>query len=619
MISRLRSSVARAIASVAGVVAGGGGSTRLGGGRRPKIRSFYGSTLRPEDEGFLPRVIGPNQLTSDKLDRLVARVRYLAHSDPVIAPAGRVIVNNVCGPDGIMLRPDTGNDALNRRLSDLWYSVADAVDADRSMSDADMQRQACRELFEAGHVLAHFAVVDEWRGVSAGPAIELLPCEQIPLGAVPIGISEVPEGHTVRLGVELDELKRRAAYWVYRELPSDSTLGSFSGGSFSAGSTFAALPTELVRLESRDAIMLSTPGRTGQLRGWPLPVAAVQVARDKDSWLVAGIQQAVLGARFGIHFEGYQGPEAVIGSPAPGGRWPTDSEGEPMASMASMINITAGPEGTRPHTIGKDTPSPMIVEGQTLLARHICACIGASYNESSADWSKISFATARAQQVAERRGYRALQTTIFRKTSAELYARWVRQWVLTGELREFASVIRAMPARKLVRCEPILPGYEPANPAQDAAATQTLRELRAMSLTEAVAARGRHIEDVMNEMLDEEQLWQRLRAARQMPPESLLSTMPPPAGGTDAPARGRPLDDRLPDAGGDGSGDKDDDGEEGGQDDEGEEIAAADVLLGQRRQPHTGRFAPGSRADVLDMLATIERHKTDRAQNGRAT
>lgn len=533
------------VAIAAGAIAST--SDRWQAERRRRIGSFYGATTREEDAGFTPRSIGPNRLTADRLPTLVARTRYLSHSDPVIAPACQSIIKNVCGPDGIMLRPKTGNRQLDRRLSDLWAELADGMDADRSLSESMLQRQAVRELFEAGHFLSVIDEVPAWRGFDAGPALRIVPCEQIPMsdgvyGPVAQGQPQVPSSHQVRMGIQIDEYGRHAAYWVYREMPADGH--GLMGGT-------GVLAAELVQIPGERATMVSTPGRANQLRGWPMPVAAVQPARDKDGLLNAVSVSSQFAARMGIHYEGYNSKEGLWGTQL------TGLNGDAISDIPGALNMTVGPAGTRPHVAGKDLPNANLVGFQTMLAQHIAACCGADYADAAGDYSKQSYATSRTRDINARKGIRVLQHIVWRGTSMRLYQAAVRWWAATGKLDGIAGWQRLTP-RQLIECRPILPGYESADPAKEAKADETNLALGTVTYADVCGAKGHHYEDVMDQRIDEEKMWQRKRMEAGLGPAPLFAA---------ATAQGSAPEDDPQDAPGGGSG-----GDEGG-DTSGEDVA----------------------------------------------
>ncbi|WP_157672652.1 phage portal protein, partial [Chelatococcus daeguensis] len=80
------------------------------------------------------------------------RMRDLVRNNPHAAKAVAVLVNNIVGA-GIMPRAASGDEALDRRVDDLFERWAEACDADGQLDFYGLQTLICREMIEAGEVL----------------------------------------------------------------------------------------------------------------------------------------------------------------------------------------------------------------------------------------------------------------------------------------------------------------------------------------------------------------------------------------------------------------------------------------------------------------------------------
>lgn len=506
-MSRLRLALGRAAAGLA----------RWAGVASP--RAYEAGRVRRTDPDFTPVLIGPNALADQTLDLVRRRCRWLGDNHPLIAGAKTTLIHNVCGEDGIMLRPATEWPELNKALKALWFELEEGVDPGRECSLRESQAVFLGELFDGGDVLAHYPVVEAFRGAPAGPALELIAAEQLDLMHTRSGRPGEPR---IRQGVELDRAGRRVAYHVLTEHPGD----------FWAGAGGLARTRRVPASEARLCLVMRRPG---QIRGVPMIVAAVQTSRLEDGYQDAFLQMALAAACIGVFFEGLPATAEVIKSLQRSGL--IDADGNPVRRLEPGLIGYMQP-GMKPTVLSPNLPPPNFEQVSALLARRMGASAGMGYADFTRDEGDTTFSAARAEALKSRKLYRAAQVYVYRHHTAPLYRRMVAWAIAAGRvaLTDAQQTAWLRTPTALTRCAPILPGWEWVNPQQEAQAAEISLRIGVRSLPELVAEHGRHFEDVIDEQLEAEIYERERRQALGLPPRPTAAPGTPGAPG--APGQG---------------------------------------------------------------------------------
>lgn len=463
--------------------------------RGAKPEAYEGGRVRRTDPDFTPVTIGPNALADQTLDLVRRRSRWLGDNHPLISGAKSTLIHNTAGESGIMVRAATRWPELNKVLKDLWYELEEGVDPAREQSVRDSQAVFIGECFDGGDVLCHFPMVEAFRGAPAGPALELLPAEQLELSLNSTG--RQVGSNVVRQGVEFDALKRRVAYHVYLEHPSDGWLSA------------AAMRTR--RLAATEARLCFPLRRPGQVRGVPMIVAAIQTARTEDAYQDGFLQMALAAACIGLYFEGVPADKLLLKSLQESGV--IDAYGNPVKRMEpGMIGFMQ--KGMSPHLMTPNVPPPNFNDVSALLARRMGASSGMGYADFTRDEGQTTFSAARAEALKSRKLYRTVQMFVFQQHTAPLYRAMVTHAVASGRVKltpEQQAAWLATP-RALLACQPIFPGWEWVNPQQEAQAAEIGLRIGVASLPDLCAQQGRHFEDVIDEQCEAELYEERKRA-----------------------------------------------------------------------------------------------------------
>jgi lambda family phage portal protein len=175
------------------------------------LGAYSGSDLRRKPlQGRRPTSSTANQALAGNLPLLRAHCRQLERNNPTARAAIEGLAAHVIG-SGIALQPDTGDQAIDKRIADQWkeFLATCAVDG---CDLYHLQLQAFREVVTAGEFLWRLVILPE-RSNAGDVPLAVLPLEAEWIAE---GLNQpVYDGQIVRLGgVEMDRLGRPQRYWL---------------------------------------------------------------------------------------------------------------------------------------------------------------------------------------------------------------------------------------------------------------------------------------------------------------------------------------------------------------------------------------------------------------------
>lgn len=187
------------------------------------------------------------------------RASELVRNEPLARRAVRSWVNNAIGT-GITVRSSTSDPALNKKIDDLWLRHVDTCDAEGQNDLYGLQSLACRSCVERGEVLSLSSVVSGTPGVPL--QFQILEGDYLDHRK----FEKLDDGRIV-MGVEMNPLGRRRAYWMFQEHPGDMF--------FMMPHSFQSVPITADRV-----VHLYEKERPGQIRGVPMLHAVMIAMRE---------------------------------------------------------------------------------------------------------------------------------------------------------------------------------------------------------------------------------------------------------------------------------------------------------------------------------------------------
>ncbi|MEI8397362.1 MAG: phage portal protein, partial [Rhodospirillaceae bacterium] len=196
---------------------------------RPRITAMVGGieagALGRRLSSFVPASYHINTLIAASGPTVTARARYLVRNNGFALSAAESFAGNAVG-DGIKPSSLIKDAVIKERIQQAWLRWTDESDAEDLSDLYGQMRRVARELFIAGEVFIRFRPRRPSDGLSVPLQLQMLPSEQL---AVTLNQS-APGGNLISLGIEVNPIGQRVAYWFWRNHPGDITERSFTGG-----------------------------------------------------------------------------------------------------------------------------------------------------------------------------------------------------------------------------------------------------------------------------------------------------------------------------------------------------------------------------------------------------
>jgi lambda family phage portal protein len=264
---------------------------------------------------------GPNRALAG-LQTIRNRARDSVRNTWVGAANARVWAVNLIGT-GIIPRAESKVAARKQRYAEIWGAFAAKSDADGVLDFYGQQCLAVETLKTAGEVFIRFLARRVEDGLQVPLQIQLLESDMVPTLDAD-SWPDLPEGHRIRQGIELDRIGRRAAYWCYREHPGD-------------GPSIAAGHADLIRVPASEVRHMFKPLRPGMLRGVPNNVSVMTRQRSVDNLDDAVVFRQELSNLYAAFITREPAGGEPIIDPATGQPVESDHDGAPMIGLEPGI------------------------------------------------------------------------------------------------------------------------------------------------------------------------------------------------------------------------------------------------------------------------------------------
>ena len=192
--------------------------------------------------------LSPTGAATTELSKLRARSRASVRNNVWSSRALRVATSNEIGT-GIVPRPQTGDEAFDKAILELFMDYAPLADAMGNLGIFGIQKQASRSRKEAGEVFIRIIRKRADRNMPVPLQFQLLEADFCPTHLNRMTTS----GNRIISGVEVNSDGKPVAYWMYKNHP-DEDITSLA---------------DMVRIKAEDIIHHFMPERPGQLRGVP--------------------------------------------------------------------------------------------------------------------------------------------------------------------------------------------------------------------------------------------------------------------------------------------------------------------------------------------------------------
>ena len=387
---------------------------------------------------------GPNQVLGYNLTTLRNRSRAAERNSPWLWAAIDKLVSNEVGV-GVTLRPRAKDKAFRAAAADLWERSRHELDPEGTLDFGGLQSQAVRARRVAGEVFIRRRRRANDSPLAVPLQIQILEAEFVPIG----DHRDLPDGNSIRDGIEFDNRGARVAYWVWTAHPCDDSRGVGTN--------------RQIRVPAADIIHHYLPVRPGQRRGEPNAARSLLPARTFDTYEDAELMRKQTRAPFtgAVYREAYTDQD-----------WRYDPfTGQAIANMNDpQIDVEPGtflglaPGEKMQLFDADDNGSGLDAYSRTVLLK-ICAGFGVPFELVTGDWSKVNDRLVRAVLNEFHRSIEAAQDhLLIHQLCLGAWAWWMDAAVFAGRLNAPGYATRRT---DYTACQARPHGWRYVNPSQD--------------------------------------------------------------------------------------------------------------------------------------------------------
>jgi lambda family phage portal protein len=413
------------------------------------------------------------------LDTLRQRSRDAVRNNPYAASAVNVWVSNLIGK-GIKAQLRAEDRAFRETLQTLWSRWMLKADAQKRSHFYGLQAQICQHVIESGECLVRFLVDkrDSSTDLNDSSALPIVPLRLQLLEAEHLDGSqdrELPNGHRIQGGIELNHDNQRVAYYLYQSHPHQNGLNDTGD-----------LTT--LRVPASQILHIYRMDHPGQLRGVPWLSPVLLKLHDLDQYDDAELVRKKVAAIF-AGFVTRPDPESQFFGEAEVNRRGVELAGLEPGTL-QFLHPGEEIKFSEPCDVGGN-----YMEFMRQQLRAIAAGIGISYEQLTGDLAQVSYSSIRAGSLEFRRRCTRLQHDLMTFQFCQpVWERWLEvalqhQLVKLPENRRDFDLVDWVP-----------PVFDWIDPLRDRKAQAMAVRNGFKSRCQVVSELGREVEDVDEEI-----------------------------------------------------------------------------------------------------------------------
>ncbi len=396
---------------------------------------------------------------------------------------------------------------VRRSIHELWNESGDEMDAAGVTDVYGLQALAWRTMVEAGECFLRKRLRREEDGYAVPIQYQILEPDHVPLTMNQV----LPNGNTIRMGIEFNLIGQKVAFWMHPEHPQSASQFQSTGN----------LPR---RVPADQVIHLFAPIRPGQLRGEPWLTRVLVKLYNLDQWDDATLERQKLGAML-LAWITEQTPEGmdplmggqrqVAGSGVDGtdtGGGETAPDGiefgklEPGTVLRMMLgenlNFFEPPEVGQNYAAFAEEQKRWVAQGVRSMP----------YEHVTGDISKSNFSSHRARTLNFRRLCEQLQFSVMvYQVCRPMFRDWLDTAVLSGALVLPGYAENPRPYRKVAHRTP---RWDWLDPLSDAKAEVMLIDNLLKARSTSIQERGYDEDDVDEQIQADQEREQELALVR---------------------------------------------------------------------------------------------------------
>ncbi len=384
---------------------------------------------------------------------------------------------------------------INDQRDKVWSEWAEVCDVNGRFTLDEIQAICQREMVEAGEVLVRLIRTPSkvYRGIyrPVPLALELIEADRLAGDKDNYAARLTPAGdNRIIRGVEVDDLGRPVAYWIYKDHPLQP---------------YAVTRTP-ERVPAHEIMHLYRQDRIGQTRGvtWFAPVVAP--VRDLGTYLDNELQASAVASCFTVAIK----TDTPLGNLIePDGIGNTDSAGNSFTHVepGMVMNLRPGEDvvGLNP-----GRPNSAAEPWIGLILRQIAVGTGLSYETVARDYSQTTYSASRTSQLEDRRRFRCWQKYLIRHLLQPIWDAFLDAAALSS-IPSFPTSSELLSDRRtFAPVEWMTPEWEWVDPATEQAAAKDAIESFMSDYQAELGARGRSWRAVMYQRAKENALKKKL-------------------------------------------------------------------------------------------------------------
>lgn len=445
-----------------------------------QVRNYIGAKTDNSTVNWLTSSKTADEILRWQLPKLRDRSRDLARNNDYVKAFLRLLKTNVIGPNGINLQSKVKNGRgkldtnANARIEEGWERWGKKKNASvcGTLSWRQMQALIIESVARDGEVL-----IRKVKGFDNEFKYAL---QMIEPDHLDCNLNKVlPNGNSIRMGIEFDAWKRRVAYHLLAKHPGDNT-------SYYDGQHYMRVPAdEMIHYFIRE--------RESQTRGVPW----IHTAIIRLHMLGAYEEAALIAARIGASKMGFyvsqDGAAEYIGDAK-------DDQGN-IVNEAEPGQFEKLPLGYDFKTFDPAYPNGEMEKFLKAMLRGASAGMGPLYNNLAHDLEGVNFSSIRQGTLSERDYYKFIQVDFSESVCQDVYDGWLPMALLTQQVNlSIERLDKFNAARWQAR------GWDWVDPTKDINAKVEALNNRLTSRTRILSELGVDIEDLLDEIEQEEQM-----------------------------------------------------------------------------------------------------------------
>lgn len=452
---------------------------------RRVLRSYQGAESSRLTNHKKPRNLSADQelLGPFGADSVRAWARSLVRDNAYAYNVLDTIVCNVVGSEGItpqsIYETEEGDDVedVNDTRDAFWANWCEVCDINGKLNFIEIQRLCMREIVEAGEVLVRLVKTSgtTYRGINrpVSLALEVIEADRLSLERDTYKASGVREsGNRIVRGVEIDDLGKPVAYWIYKQHPN---------------SPYIVGNQTPERVPAKEILHLFRMDRVGQTRGVSWFAPAMGWMRDLGVYVDNELQASAVASCFTAAIKTDTPAGSLL---APQGEDTIDQNSNSLEYLEPGLIARLRP-GESIEAVNPGRPNASAEPWIRLMLRGICAGTGTSYESISKDFSNTSYSSSRTSKLDDRPRYRSYQNYLIAHFCYPIWDAFCDAAAIGGIENFPTSTELLTDRRKVAPVEWQTPEWEWVDPQSEQAAATSSLDMFMSTYQDELGSRGR--------------------------------------------------------------------------------------------------------------------------------